>query len=216
MKSINAPSRAGVTAWLLAPIALSLFVGCGNNDSVSDEVDETVGELSLRDTWEKGCHDTGLDVFGLDSKIIHYEFGGELTKTTTLYAEDNCTNPLVEIKETGSYDVGDQVRADVFNIDLTFDKVVVTPLNEAGKDALNTADACDINDWAVGTGRDVTAQTSNSPVARCWLKTPRTLFDIMQNKDDRLMFGAESAGHDKTSVETRPVELETDVVFNRK
>lgn len=197
--------------------ALALFPACNKADDVANQVDEKVTELNVNDQWAAACGNVPLDIFGLSSQIEEYDIGASISRTTTLFHEDNCATPVIRVTENGSYEVGDKVPGDSYVFNVQYNSVSITPVNEDGKNILNTVQACGINDWAVGQTRDVTTASSDDPVlARCWTKTPRQIFDIVQVSGDQLKFGLVKDGKDKTSQEKRPTETDQTNILVRK
>jgi hypothetical protein len=215
--SLTSPLRTGTALTALA-LTVAFTTGCAKTaDEVRDDIDREAQQLSVNDMWLAPCENAKLDWIGVSSKVERYEFGASLTKWTILFEEDSCSTPSIEIAETGDYNIGNKTATEAYILDLNYRNVSVKALNEAGRDLLNTVQACGINDWAVGQGRDVTHATNDGAVlGRCWTKAPRQLFDIVRVSGDNLQFGYEENGLDKSVPEKRPTRVENSVVFVRQ
>lgn len=204
----------------LAPVAAGLFlfnVGCGKDgQNIRNEVAETTAEVKINDQWVSQCKNVAFDLFNVSSRTERYDIGASLSLESTFYAEDNCVTPVMTVKEVGTYTLGDRITDDTFNFDKNYASASITPLNEQGRDLLNTVVACGINDWQVGVARDVTAATSDNPLDRCWIKTPRNVYDIANVTGDELHFGRATDDLDKSSPEKRPIEADVETKLTRE
>jgi hypothetical protein len=206
------------TLTVLTLIAGLGFAACAKEaDKAAAAVDQKAKTLEINSKWISNCKNVTLDAFGIGSETEDFDFGASLSKTTLLFQENNCVTATVRITENGSYVVGNKlVNSDAYELNQHFDSVAIMPMNDAGVTQLNLIQACGINDWAVGVQRDVTAKSSDSPVIdRCWAKTPRDLYDIALISTDKLTFGLEKDGKDRTAAEKRPTEIDGGVVFTK-
>ncbi len=194
---------------------IALVTGCGKDSEVAKNVEREVRTAQIDDQWSAGCQKS--DIFGLTSEVVEFDKGASFSKTTTLYSSDNCGTPEVRVVENGSADLGREVSDNTFEFNQSFDSVAITPVNEAGQKALNLVAACGFTDWQVGIEKNVTAESSNSPVlARCWTKTPRKVYDVVQVDGDQLRFGLEEDGKDKSAPAKRPTNIDQTITYSRK
>jgi len=209
----------------LLQVSLPLLVaicGCSKaNDAATTlggQTDKDVKTLELKSTWKTPCEkaSTLLEVFGIPSQSIVFDFGSSHSSTTKLFREDNCQTPVISIVENGNFSVGDKVTDNVYNLNEHYNSVAVTPVNDDGMNALNTIQACGFTDWKTGQAKDVTAQSSTTPViSRCWIKTPRDVFDIVMITGEQIKLGLVKDGKDKTTPEKRPTEIDQSAVLTK-
>ena len=212
---MNLVTRALTTFGALAAVAM--VSGCGKDSDAGRAVDRGVKEYDLKHTWTNTCAKTalGLDIL-FPSQVEQYDIGASLQKVTTMFSEDNCTTPTISFVENGAFSLNDKVTDDTYKLNLDYQSIGVTPLNDAGRDKLNAIKFCGFGDWTTGQLKTVTAQSSDNVLDRCWTKTPRTVFDIAQISSDKLFFGLTDGGKDKTSETTRPVAVDPKVTFTKK
>lgn len=208
--------RRSITLPFLAACAVLGLTGCGDDNDVVEAVDEQVEQLSLNDQWQGACRNQRFDAFGVASASEFYDFGASVTKVTTLYAADNCAEAVIEIRETGSYSLGDTISADIRALDLNYANVRLKPLTPNAANALNALNACSVSNWVSGEAKDVTSQTGDPVVSRCWTQTPRAVYDAVQFSSDSLRLGVQDDAGDKTSPETRPTAVDEGYVFTRQ
>jgi len=201
------------------PLAVTLS-GCQKANDVATQIggptDKEVKTLELHSLWKTPCVKAGLllEVFGFPAQKTEMDFGASHSSTTILYREDNCQNAAIRIIENGAYSLGNKVADNVYELNEHYDSVAITPLNADGVNALNTIRACGFTDWNSGVGKDVTAQSSTTPaLARCWMKTPRDVFDIVMVTGNVIKFGLEKNGLDKSAPQKRPTEVDQSSVF---
>ncbi len=195
-------------------------IGCQKQaKKAADAINKQGDALALNDRWATACANVSLDIFNISSSVEEVEFGAAVERKTTLFKEDNCQTPIVSIVEYGSYKIGAQTPAGsrTYELDMRFDSVTITPVNQDGVNALNTVNACGVNDWAIGQARDVTAKTSDNPVlARCWVTTPRNQFNIVNVENDQLKMGVSTTDKDASTLGKRPTELDLEKPFMRQ
>ena len=204
-------------------LCMATMSACKNtNDAatpIGGETDKQVKTLMLQQKWVSPCNKTGtlLTIFQIPSQTEKYDMGSSLQHTTTLSNDANCATPLITITENGSYKVGDKVSDNVYALTLTYDSVAIMPMTPDGAQKLNDIKACGFGDWAAGASKDVTAQSSADFVtARCWIKTPRVIYDISEIDGDHIKFGLIQNGQDKSSVDKRPTAIDQSVVFSKQ
>lgn len=203
---------------LLSLVAVALFVGCSDdsNDSPRSAVDSRLTQLGLITTWKAPCKNVVLDLFRLSAQQEALTFtDNDVTRETIYYAQDNCTEPTVKVDEKGNHGNIEKTaeNADTYKIDINWKTASVTPASNAGRDLLNTIGFCGITSWVTGETREVTEQTSESPVVdRCWSKVPSDQFDLMAIRDGTLYLGT---GSDKSTSDKRPTSLDTNVPYTK-
>lgn len=206
---------------LLIASMLALAVsGCGDNakdkvEEIKRGAQEKAQELRLNDAWASRCGNVSLDLLGLSSRTESYDFGANLQRSQTFFAEDNCVTPVIRVDENGSYDLGQKLANGAYPLDLQIQTVAITPLAQNGADLLNAAQFCGVNDWAVGQARNVTSSTGDFVLNKCWTKTPRALSDLALVDGDQLLLGLVSEGADKSAPEKRPTQLDRSNPFAR-
>jgi hypothetical protein len=223
MLSVNALNKLIIKNSLRVGLPLLLALGActKTNDAathIGGQTDKEVKTLELKSAWKTPCTkaNTLFEMFGIPSQSIVLDFGASHSSTTTLFREDNCQVPAITIAENGNFTVGDKVADNVYDLNEHYDSVAITPVNDDGMNALNTAHACGFTDWKTGQARDVTAQSSTTPViSRCWIKTPRDIFDIVMITGDQIKLGLEKDGKDKTSPDKRPSEIDQSAVLSK-
>jgi hypothetical protein len=203
--------------------ALVMVSACAKTNEVANSIggqtDKQVKELAIRAKWATSCNKAAslADLFHFPSQVEKYDMGASLQKTTTLFHEDNCAQPAITIVENGSYNLGDKAADNVYALNEKFDSVAITPVNDEGMKALNSIAACGFTDWTVGKSKDVTANSSDTPViTRCWVKTPRQIFDLASITGDKLTLGLVKDGRDKTDASKRPTEIDQAMVLSKQ
>lgn len=182
------------------------------------QTDKEFKKTELRSTWKSNCSQVNVlaNWFGIPSQKIEYDFGASHTATTLLFREENCQTALVKIVEIGNYSLGDRVNENTYNLDVHFDTVAIMPMNDDGMTVLNAIHACGFADWKVGQSKEVTEASSASPViSRCWVKTPRNVYDLVLLTGDQLKIGVVKEGRDKSSPESRPNEIDQSRTFTK-
>ncbi|MCM2280811.1 MAG: hypothetical protein NDI61_03080 [Bdellovibrionaceae bacterium] len=203
---------------LILALSAGLFA-CAEKDKIKaepDGVETEVSEFSLADQWESACRPLRFDTFGVISAVERYDFSPTMTKTTTLSAAENCTEPVLEVRESGAFFLGGEAHDDARDLNLRLDTVHIKPLTANARNALNALRACDATDWLVAQEKDVTAKTGNPVETRCWQRTPREVFDIVRRSGEVIYLGSQDDALDKTSNETRPTTLDASNAFARK
>ena len=193
-------------------MAVTALTACQKDaQNVVDNVQRGVTELQLNHKWTTNCENANAAVFSfnLTSETEQYDIGSSLSKTTTFFASSGCTSGLVQIIENGNSHIGTQLSGNMSTFNIDFQSVSITPMTDTGRDTLNGISACGISNWVTGQSRDVTTATSSSPAAdRCWILTPRTVFDLVQVTDAQLKFGLNENGLDKSTDQKRPVRID--------
>lgn len=209
-----------VSKLLLTALICLGVTACGKSenkdDGVADTIERTVEQFSLNDQWQGACRNERFDVFGIASSSERYDFGTSVTRVTTLFAADNCAEPAVEVRESGTYTLSDEVSADARALDIRYESAFLKPLTPNAANALNAIYACGNSRWSAGREVDVTAQTGDPVTSRCWTKTPREVFDVAKISSSSLLLGLQEDPNDKTSPETRPSAVDEGYLFTRQ
>lgn len=187
-------------------------IGCGNS---VDDAKEAAKAPELQKSWQaERCDSIGsLRLIGASTRQ-GYEFSGEtLKKVDQIYSEADCVEPAVSVTYTGVFTTHDEIAPDVSPFEVTFQSVQVVPMNEKGKDLLNTVNFCGKKDWAIHVPADLTAAARGN---LCPLDAlPKSRFDIYSVQDGVLYFG-KGDDDDLTAAESRPVELDTEDPFRSR
>lgn len=193
----------------------ALASGCGD---AKDTVEELAGSIDAselqHDFADERCREPlALKVIG-GSKRTGYKFSGkDVTRNEQYFSEGDCKDAVaVNVVYRGSYDKKNEIQDNVHAIDMTFGKVLVTPLTDAGVKTLNTFNLCGVSDWAVGREVDVTGASRD---AKCpVIGTPQAIFDIYTTSDNQLFFGKGDDG-DKSAAEKRPTEINREIPYRQ-
>ncbi len=214
---------------IFALVACLTLAACGKGSGATSEAaaeptsDTTRGSAAepeeaspLAALWTGTCRDQRFDPFEIVSILERYEFGETVTKITTLHASPDCVDAVIELRETGIYTAGEPSAEGVRSLDIRFESVFAKPLTANARNALNAWRACDAIDWLVGQERDISNRTGDPIATRCWIRTPREVFDIANVSGNTLVLGLQDDPIDKTSPENRPVILDVSHTFTRQ
>jgi hypothetical protein len=204
------------TQYLITPVAVlaisSILFGCGKTkDDILEKIDEKLNPHSLSRVWEQdNCEDTNLNYWG-SSKRIRYEFKGRKAKKKEVYYTDaNCKEASITVSYVGKAEVGDEVKKDVKELNLTFNRALVTVHNQSGQTRLNDVKACKKDNWLINESADV---TKHADEINCLdTKIPFQVFDIYTVKEGKLYLGR---GESKDHLSERPKHLEKKHVFKK-
>lgn len=203
-----------VMASTLAAVGSVAFIaGCGSNEPggrIVDGVAKEAVKVEMRAIWTAGCQDAGTlaDLFDFKKMREEIDYGDSFKKTTTFFTDEACNTPAVVVTENGDFAVENQVQGKVYQLNQRFNSVSINPVSEDGKTKLNTVLACNKSDWTVNQAVDVTNDTS--AINRCWTKTPREIFDIVEIRDSKLRYGLVEGTKDKSAADKRPEKLNED------
>lgn len=214
---------------IFAMIACLTLAACGNGNDANSEAtteptaDATAGSATepeeaspLAALWTGTCRDQHFDPFEIVSIRERYEFGEGVTKITTLHASPDCGDAVIELRETGTYTTGEPSAERVQSLDIRFESVFAKPLTANARNALNAWRACDAIDWLVGQEKDISNRTGDPVATRCWIRTPREVFDIVSVSGNTLALGLQDDPIDKTSPDNRPAILDVAHTFTRQ
>ena len=202
-----------------AALATLSLVACQKAaDHVADESNKQVTQAQMVGQWISACDQKGLlwAAAGIKSEQIVYNFYSNSGKTSKLFSDDNCQNEVGEATYTGTAIIGAPSAADNSNIlDLNYLSVSITITNQDTVNLLNSplTPGCGINDWAINVARDVTAAAGG---ANCPIAKPAQVFDIVKTDGRTLHFGQADAGHDKSTHDKRPVQLDLSNGYSKK
>lgn len=206
---------------LVAVSSIAFIAGCGKDEvggRIADSVDKEVAKTQMRGVWTAGCQDTNAlaVLFDLPKMREEIDYGDSVQKSTLFYSDANCATADIRVTENGDRELASEVRDNVYQLNQKFNSVSITALTEAGKTKLNDIIACNRKDWTVNNAVDVTPDTSAGN--RCWTKTPREIFDIIEISNGQLRYGLADLTKDKSTAEKRPDTLATDasVTYRRR
>ena len=135
--------------------------------------------------WRTQCSvASGFSQSSIDDYVTQEDGSG--LQTTTYYADLGCTQPVISQEWTYAQTLGDDVRAGLKKIDLSYTAVSVTALTEAGKTVLETYGYCGLTAWPVNEKQDM---TSRSGTSHCMIKIPYTDYTVISIIGDRLYLG---------------------------
>lgn len=191
--------------------------GGGGGGGGSGEVGKQATKIELNGHWGRNCAAAG-EVAEISATKVEYDFGAAVKKTTTAFQDDKCQAPMLALVEYGSYSIGNEVgsKTGVYELDQNYATATVTPLSAEAVEGLYLASACGFSDWALNQPRDITAKTSDDPVAsRCWRKTPRTAYDVARIENNQLFMGKYTPTADRSTPQKRPTAIDTEKPFTR-
>ncbi len=159
--------------------------------SCGKEVENAKQELKypeLTKTWSSPCGSAQL--LNLSSKSFLQFAGTEYREMYELYSNSQCTQAIAALKYTGSYEVaGDSAKlVGGKQLNIKYLEAKITPLNEEGKKALETANFCNRGTWEINKEVTVTAEAGgalNCPIR----KLPRNEFNLYKIEDNVLYLG---------------------------
>lgn len=196
----------------LIPAAAALILGftsCGTwKEKAKDAVDNTNKAPELQNDWRGNCKDAGFLPL---SAAVALKFGlTDFERKLKLSGDGDCNTVDVTIKYTGTYTVGEQNETQkslsVRPIDLRYDKVIVVALTDKGKDVLNTANFCGVNDWKIYEEYNL---SDKSRLTGCTLiDLPETQYDVFSTSGDQLRFGQTGITSATNNPSQRPTNIE--------
>ena len=197
------------SALVLAALALS---ACGH---AKDEIQKANEETQLRSAkWVSNC-DTSNVIWaaaGVKAANTVYDFqNGNAGKTIQFFGSADCApaSLIADAKYAGTQDIGGEAaNGSARTLDLNYQSVVVTVSSQDLVNALNSVlvPSCGFNDWAVGAGKELKDVAGN---ANCLIvPKPAQSFDIVHTDGQQMQLGVKDVGHDATTQEQRPVQLD--------
>lgn len=193
---------------------VSLASSCGGKQAAKN----IVREPSLAsDSLVGGCED--LMFLPLSASVAMHFGVTEFSRTMYGSLDGSCGTRDVEVTYSGSYSIdkqtAEQKKIDASPIDLTYNKVVVKPLSDAGRDVLNNIPGgfCGHQDWK--TNQDIDLTTNSTETTCPLIDLPEVQYDLVSTKDSSVRFGATGVKSAPSKMEQRPTELKG-MSFNKQ
>ncbi len=132
--------------------------------------------------------------------------GTSSTLLENYYYKKDCTQPLMSIRNSGTYEYNEE------HMDFTFARITITLKDDLMIQDFNGRQVCGFSDWKLYEERDVTGLlcaliTGAKPMKISEVGSKR--FGIYKIEGDLLYFGRLEPGHDALSPEKRPIFLDS-------
>ena len=190
-----------------------MAVSCNKSDGSNPipGITQALKATDLQATWHSNCSKIEGALFSHEKKQIDLH-NDSAVMNTQLYAptDSNCSTPFVQLDEEGTFQTGGGSPGGN-NLQIDVKTVAYKPLTALGAAALNAVSLCGISNWEANKGQEVTAATGNG---QCWVKSPRTIYDIYTIEGTTLFIG-KGTEREKTSAEKRPTELDRNMPFTK-
>ncbi len=192
-------------------VTATLMMSCGKDKihNAAEGVANTAKEYKIMGTWEGECKKSPIIS---TSKRAFYKFeGNDFIKATEFSANSDCTDPVARLQYEGTFKLADKntPAENSRNLDLTYKKVVMAPLNQAGVVLLNTTIFCGFTDWTFNTKKDLTPQ---SVALLCPVENVSKMrYDIIKEDDNKLFFGVSDG--EASTPDSRPQDLDKEESF---
>ncbi len=211
-------STAAISLALLTALTACKGNNASDNAAAVKNTVNAEGNAVIADAnYESPCGKGNIDNIGAviyPSQQTEYDITNPtFTKKRFYYADTDCKTPAVSVLETGHLDVtGKSTKVNgALDVNFNFDKTIVIVQSEAAVSVLNLANSCGINDWALNTERDVSAQAAS---IKCPGRiAPRSTQEIAQIINNTLFLGANA---DMDVSKGRPEQLDAKNGFIKK
>ena len=206
--------KYGILSGLLVITSASSAFALGPARDAARGVSNTVNNSHLTHTWEsESCREA--KELGSFCRVTYVfdRIGSQVNKIEKYFAnEDECKlrdrTPEVEVRYVGTYKSREQIKENVYALNMNFKRVIVTPFSEAGRQALVGQTFCGNSAWEVNRAVDLTTFVHG---AQCSLRSlPERVYDIYKVEHPRLYFGKDA---EKATEYSRPIEIDTEVPF---
>jgi len=193
---------------LLVVAFAGLAQGCSQD--AAKQVIENPKLIQMGTIQQEHTQPGAIRAIGGDSRESFQFSGNNVKHTIDLFAAGENKTPIVTIFYSGTYERGEDLGNDTYQINFSYDKAEMVARNATAVQFLNTMSFCGKNDFAVGKTVNMTADSSNE---LCPLEDmPSHVFDIYKVEGDRVFFGK----GDKTSADKRPKDLDRDNPFVKR
>ncbi|PWU20835.1 MAG: hypothetical protein C5B49_03655 [Bdellovibrio sp.] len=176
--------------------------------------------------WQSECQSRPMRNFvsqlmtlgkgAIKTSNVKYEFkGSKVDRVTTLFAGDNCQNALYEFRETGDFQVEDNVTtADGGKgINFNFKNESLKILSAEGQELANEMRLCARNDWK-DHGDEVDVTNHAREFFCSFVDVPRMSANVYKlDKDKKLLFLGGSATVDRPN-DQRPTSIDQDEKYS--
>jgi hypothetical protein len=189
-------------------LALVVGVACGRDDA--EQTIKNPQLIALGTVQEEKIEPGLIRVIGGYERDSLQFSGNDVIKTVDVYANQNGSPPAVTIFYRGTYERGNDLGGEVFEINFHYTSVEMVARTEDAMKLLNGLTFCGKNDFVVGQAANL---TDNSDDALCPLDDmPLHIYDIYKVEGDRVFFGK----GDKTKPESRPREQDRNRPFIKR
>jgi|GEM_PF-6824291 len=205
-------------ASVLVGVAILVTIGtsaCGWFPTKSKGEKATQNDVGLAGQWRDSC--TKLDWFGFAYQQVTQKFSavGDFEKTKYLYSDENCSNKIGTLVESGTYDSlgGSTTVNGVKNINFTITKATVSAGSDDAAALLNNISYCGIETWKTGEVNDVLGKTC----AGATHAAGEVVFDVYRVDMDgkRLTTGKGTLFLNKTEASARPESLDETHIYTK-
>lgn len=205
-----------------------MFIGCGEDNKTTTTTTNTIPDPT---PFDPAFAATYIGEWKADCEIFEDEFGnpiesmregfiiedGRVTLNREIYTQDgtcaNMSEHFVVTYNVSAVDAGliDGIAA--YNIDGTYGRLSVTPLDAPKVTELNTIALCGHTNWTIGVTKNLSESCSgtidiNGKTAN-WADLTSQMsgdfFDIIGISDSRLYIGERSETHTGEAVDQRPI-----------
>lgn len=218
--ALNNSGGFPVNAFFKASLPLVLVLtACGSSKSTKDVADNIGDHNELAGAWQGDCHAPNFlaDLLKGGYTQVRYDFGNiqnSFKRSLTAFNNKNCDQSWFTYDIAGHYDVV-TTAAPVDggkSINITVEKVSITPKVGDAVDLLNAASLCGAKDWQINKEKVVTDKDCGG----LKVSTGQVIADIYKVDNTKLMVGASSFFDNGLDAGNRPTKLDQDQVYTKK
>jgi hypothetical protein len=189
--------------------SLVAFAGCGNAKDAADSIASGIANADLNHTWVRD-HCSSSKIIGKSYRVQFEYKGNEVKRTEQYFSSADCNELAGTVVYSGLYERKPGATKELAQLDSHFTTVSITPLNEAGKNLLNSTSFCGDGTWELNQAKDMTACTTRalSPLT----KLPQSSYDIVTIEGVNLYMGE---GAKKEDPAKRPSKLDREISYRK-
>ncbi len=184
-----------------------IFISCAKEEMKPVEREKDVQGSENSVPQEKYQFETRCLSTSSGPMVIAWKFNTEenLSFERRSYFSDNtCSQLDFSIKFTFEFR---QVEKQVFSVDFTYEKIELTPSTERVVSDLNRGTFCNISDWEINKGTEITGLNCGN---EAWPERGDVYQQIMKLTDEYMLLGEFLADRS-----TRPINLNEDLKYYR-
>lgn len=175
-----------ITFVLFGALVLGGLTGCEDSD---DAITNIIEDPSLQGTYRSECTSVDFDELaeildGSSQDLLQFQ-GSSFTKIQTLYVEENCNQPGLEIRYEGSFKVDPEALPDspAGSLNVQTDKLFVKPSTDSVTETLNTMEFCGVSSFKTNERTEIKEFGTLCPLE----KVPAKYYGAYQVKEDSLL-----------------------------
>lgn len=147
---------------LLLCVSVISLAACSKGGGSSASLTEDATSFLTAGTYSSGCQTLGPTLSFLSESVVDQT---DMEFTSMNFEDNACAQPRLKYYTKNSYvDVGaSSVVTDARNINVTQNKVYMTPMSAQAVTDLNGWNECGFSDWTINVTKDVSATSCQEP-----------------------------------------------------